>query len=814
MSKKPSRLDKLANWLGYTKGVALSTSAVFSQKEYASAKSSDQLAAFASWVFACVKARSRDVARIEIKMYKVTNRATGEVEEILEHDALSLLRTVNPFMTFMQLIEYTQAYKDLMGECFWYLERAGSNGKGIITQIWLLRPDYIDIKTSPDGFIAGYTYKVPGNKPMDFDVQEIIHHKEFNPKNPYRGMGVVMAAATVIDTDEYADEFNKNFFKNSATPDIVLSTEQKLTDAQLKRMHSEWQNKYGGTRNAHRMAILEGGLDVKPFSMSQRDIEFLEGKGFNRDKILAMFEVPKSRLGMTEGVSVSNAEATINIYLKYLVKPLMEGLRDALNEFYLPLYKGTEDMFFDIEDPVPEDVGSEMDRLKAEFAMGAITPNEVREEGGRDQVDGLDSFYLAINQQAIAGDGADAAQAAADAQAVTDQNGKPVTGKAQRRKKHVSIPAMRLKERVGKRIADEVRDEVMKSIIGSMPAFVSKAEKAQELPQSSWKQETKDAFWKQLVGKTDKYENVYKDRLIEFFDQQEKAVLTRFDSTQKSIQKISQSDIESILISVSAENKIAVDLLLPIVKQILEESGNDTLDFLTDEPVAFNAQSEAVKQFLRTDALKGIRVMNKTTKSKLRKALSDALENGVGPVETARGIRDIFTEAKSVRALRVARTESLKAANRGALEAYQQSGVVAGKEWYTAEDEQVCQWCGPLDHKVVSIDQNFFHEGESYMGDKGGTISFNLESIPTPPLHPNCRCTIVPITVSQRAPKPDAVEEKATPEDVDTDRLEREVIAKLLPKFESKIDEKVAEVKKEVEQNIADSLGEILESHE
>lgn len=212
--------------------------------------------------------------------------------------------------------------------------------------------------------------------------------------------------------------------------------------------------------------------------------------------------------------------------------------------------------------------------------------------------------------------------------------------------------------------------------------------------------------------------------------------------------KLAQSDIERILISVSAENKISANILLPIVRQILEESGNDTLDFVGSE-IAFDAATEAVKQFMREDAMKGIRVMNKTTKSKLRKALAEGIQNGLGPVEIARGIRDVFDEAKSVRALRVSRTEALKAANRGALEAYKQSGVVAGKEWFTSEDEQVCQWCAPLNGKVYALGQNFFNQGDSYLGKEGGLIKFNLEDIPAPPLHPNCRCTLVPITVNQ-----------------------------------------------------------------
>lgn len=743
-------LERMKDAWQYAKGkaVALTTSAAFGYKEYPSAKSADMLASYSSWVYACVKARSTDVSQIQLKLYKVVNRKTGEVAEVEEHDVLSLLRSVNPFLTFKQLIEYTQAYLDLTGEAFWWLNRAGTNGKGLITQIWLLRPDYVTIRTSKDGFISSYEYQVPGQQPIVFRLDEIVHHKEFNPANPYRGKGVVMAAAVTIDTENYAEEYNKSFFRNSAVPEVVLATEQKLTDAQVKRMHAEWQAKYGGTNNAHKTAILEGGLDIKSFSIKHSEMQFLEGLGFSRDKILAMFQVPKSRLGMTEGVTVSNAEATINIYLKYCVKPLMESRADALTEFLLPQYKGTEEMFFDIEDPVPEDVKAKVERQKAEFSMGAITPNEIREENGRDEVVGLDSFYLPVSQIPVAGEG-DARPA--EPTPVTDEKGNRVTAKAKPRKKRVFIPPQRLRDRVAVRIAAETMKEVRKTFEESMrqtqPTFVKTAK---DLPQNNWPAETKQAFWKQLVGKAENFEKQYEQKLVELFDSQEKKVLDQLAAAEgeKAMMKFSQGQIESILISVAAENKIAADLLLPLVKEMLEETGNDTMEFVGAEQ-PFDAQTEAVKQFLRVDALKGIRVMNKTTKSKLRKALALSLQEGLGPVDTARKIRDVFDEAKNVRAIRVARTETLKAANRGALEAYKQSKVVAGKQWLTAGDEMTCQWCGPLNEKVYGIEQPFFHEGESYVGNKGGVMTLSLEDVPAPPLHPNCRCTIVPITLNQ-----------------------------------------------------------------
>lgn len=741
MKKKPTLFDKIANAMGYVKGVALTTAAAIGAKVYPNARTAQQLQAYASWVYACVKARSRDVSRIKIHLYKVKNRKTGETEEVMDHQVLSLLRGVNPFMSFGQLMESTQAYKDLAGEAFWYLQRAGSRPTGMITQIWILRPDWMEIKTSSDGFITGYTYKVPGQQPMDLETTQVIHHKQFNPTNPYRGMSVVQAAAVTIDTDGYAEDFNKNFFRNSAMPDAVLSTEQKLSTAQVERMRGEWNNLYGGVKNSHKVAILEGGLELTPFALSQKDMEFLAGQGFTRDKIMAIFEVPKSRLGMTEGVTVSNAEATINIYLKYLVRPLMEEIKDTLSEFLLPLYGDAKDMFFVIDDPVPEDVSKEMERLKNLFSLGAITPNEIRNEQGYDEVPGLDEFYIPTSVSAIGAE--DPEHPSAPKKSITFKGGKG-------RKKTIAIPPMRLKDKVVNDLSSEIKMAVLASVGATLPAVSEKSvQKKEQVLKSDWSLEKKTAFWKQLISGADKFELEYKEKVLKIFEMQEAKTLEKLAKIEeKSVQKIALGDIEKILISVSEENKIAIDILLPLIKKILEDSGSDTLDFLLENDVPFDAHTNAVNHFFDETAVLGIKNMNKTTKSSLRATLQDAVKEGLGPEDTARHIKNLFADASSIRAIRIARTETLKALNAGTLEAYKQSGVVVGKEWFTAEDEKVCEWCGPMDGRVQSLDDEFFDKGTSFVGTQGGVIKFDFDSIDTPPLHPNCRCTLIPITKS------------------------------------------------------------------
>jgi SPP1 gp7 family putative phage head morphogenesis protein len=126
----------------------------------------------------------------------------------------------------------------------------------------------------------------------------------------------------------------------------------------------------------------------------------------------------------------------------------------------------------------------------------------------------------------------------------------------------------------------------------------------------------------------------------------------------------------------------------------------------------------------------------------LRDALEEGITEGEGIDKLKRRIRDVGEFSSDVRALRVARTETFRIANLAGKEAYRQSGFTK-LVWFTASDEAVCEFCGPMDGKVVSIEENFFNKGESVRGADGGVLDLNYSDVEAGALHPNCRCRVV-----------------------------------------------------------------------
>jgi SPP1 gp7 family putative phage head morphogenesis protein len=124
---------------------------------------------------------------------------------------------------------------------------------------------------------------------------------------------------------------------------------------------------------------------------------------------------------------------------------------------------------------------------------------------------------------------------------------------------------------------------------------------------------------------------------------------------------------------------------------------------------------------------------------------------GIEAGEGARGIRqritNEFTKIEKVQASAIARTETIWAFNEGAVQGYIQSGVVSGKQWWAANDDRTCMYCSSMHGEIIGVERNFFNKGEDGVTPDGDIYMSPYEDIGHPPLHTNCRCTIVPVLI-------------------------------------------------------------------
>jgi len=128
-----------------------------------------------------------------------------------------------------------------------------------------------------------------------------------------------------------------------------------------------------------------------------------------------------------------------------------------------------------------------------------------------------------------------------------------------------------------------------------------------------------------------------------------------------------------------------------------------------------------------------------TCHSKLWNQLDEGLKKGESIPKIRDRVRGLFTFMEKAKAEQIARTEILKASNKGWLEGARQSGVVEGKQWLAYVDQRCCPECTSMDGVTMALDSGFKAKGGEELFDYTG------DALQHPPLHVSCRCTLVAI---------------------------------------------------------------------
>ncbi len=225
----------------------------------------------------------------------------------------------------------------------------------------------------------------------------------------------------------------------------------------------------------------------------------------------------------------------------------------------------------------------------------------------------------------------------------------------------------------------------------------------------------------------------------QFFDTQKAHVLKQLPPLAgKSVQRKLDP-----LFNLDGEIKRLALLFRPVYHDHVTEAAREAM--LLVGVTGFDANDPRVTKFIQNRPNKISKSVNDETDKQLRAALSQGISAGEGLDELTARVEQVYGSAAGYRAERIARTETIRANNFAAQEGWHQSGVVAAKEWFTAKDERVCEFCGPMDGVVVTLSGEFFKKGDVMDGNNGGSLKMDFESIQGPPLHVSCRCTMLPV---------------------------------------------------------------------
>ena len=672
---------------------------------FQNAGQTELLKSYKSWAYAAISKRADTFAGMKLTLNKIVKKGIETtIEPVKSHPVLELLDKVNPYLNFPDLLKITQIYKDLAGNAFWWLIKSGNK----IIEIWpYLRPDRMSVIPSATTFLEGYNYLVPDKgEYVKFQKDEIIHFKYPNPLDPYLGVAPMEACYLAFNTYLKSSEYNNRFFQNNARADFMLSFPNGLTEVEQKQIRAQWEARHRGEDHQHRFAILSGEAKMLNTNMTAKDMEFIEQMKFTRDEILAIFKVPKALLDPQE-LNYASAQVAKEVFSEEVIIPLMKDFVSSLNEFLLPQYND-DSLFFDFENPIEENPDIKYQRYTTLAQVGAIAPNEIREQEGLPPFEGGNNIYMSAMQVPVGGE-------------VDMNQGKMFVGKI----KEVEIKKKYNVLVKSKSEMAELKEQIKKEIVDNK--FLAKKIKImpKEEKKKSQRELFNEALWYEKMAKTNEDERKMRKLLREQFIRQEKKVLNSLRKKDFSF----DFDIED-------EEGIFVEIFEPYITNILKAYGEDAMQMI--DMSGYDISSRA-KNWISKNVNNFSTEINETTKGKIKDALQKSIEEGESIPEAGRRIKEVFSEANTSRTQTIARTEIQHASNYASVDAWKQSDVVKAKEWYTALDERTCEECESLSGQIINLDDEFNNEDE---------IFGNAEE---PPAHVNCRCRLLPVIKTKSA---------------------------------------------------------------
>lgn len=256
-------------------------------------------------------------------------------ERLAEHPLLTLLARPNPKLKGENFLYNFVGYYLIAGNA--YGLKVGPDG-GAPKELWLLRPDTMQVIEGMDGLPAGFEQQLAGKK-QRFDAGSVLHLKTFNPLSDWYGLAPLEAAAMAVDAHNESSRWNLALVQNGGTPSGVLYQDEAdapLTDAQFDKLKSEIENQYTGAVNAGRPLLLEGGLKWQDMGLSPKDMDWASAKNMSAREIALAFGVPPQMMGVPDAQTYANyAEARQSLWEDTVI-PLAYDIAQELTNWLVP----------------------------------------------------------------------------------------------------------------------------------------------------------------------------------------------------------------------------------------------------------------------------------------------------------------------------------------------------------------------------------------------------------------------------------------------------------------------------------------------
>ncbi|QDU81551.1 Phage portal protein [Polystyrenella longa] len=697
---------------------------------------------------------------------KMRLHASEQIEEIIRHQVLTLISNPNEDMDWQEVAESTQSCLEIVGTAYWWvpLNKLGVPQSIIPLLPQMYRPVYEDKR-----FVGLAEY---GSTSIKYRREELIVFRMNNLKGGIEGLSPLHSVWEQVSIDSKIDARMADMIDNNARPDIIISPKSEdsiWTDDVKERYKLEFNQEFSGSGSG-KSWFADGDIDINTLNFSPVDTAIFEHKKISKELICNAFNVPPALLGggQFNRATLDAAKEQHAVSMEYRARKFA----GRMTKFLLPMFDGTENMFFAFDDISPENRLEKVNELNTLRNAQIITGNEARFEIGLAPHPDADTLHPIVP-------GLDVGGTPTEEETVTDELipvEQPVEEKPQDQAMNgaqigsmvdiianvregiipvdsalgilqAAYPA--LSEQQIDSIINPLRDlpiiQEEKPESEPEPEPISEPEPELQLEEKKIpdhiRQEMKvKAKTKNLKTGLVPNGDELKDICVDFYNRKRIEVIGDLDKgdLDKGITKSLPTKfvpLESWTDDLSEKCRPVVEFYYESeAKSLLERIGASPDVFSVTNPETVKAIDKIVYAFCQSTVESTTKSLNDAL-TQLRDELSQGLETGDSIQLMTKKVNDIFEGLTKNHAQMIARTESARAHHMGFIQGCKDSGVVSGLKWLASPDDPDGR-CKELDGKVVKLDGSFI---------TGQSNKPEYSNIQMPPLHPRCKCQLLAV---------------------------------------------------------------------
>lgn len=344
-------------------------------------------------VYRCVVLLSESVANLPLQYLE----KRGEVFSESKTDDYYYLLNVQPDTAFSAFDFWTKVVQDMLLHGNAYIVPFYSSSP-VPYRLALCSPAAVSHDTINDVYhVNDINNAVYG----DFGEDEIIHIKNITLDGK-RGLSTLAYARMTVGIASAGDKETLNRFSNGGNVrglvcnDTSVKGYGEYADEELAKTAARLNEAYVGQNE--RFISVPGQVDLKTFSLSSTDMQFLESRKFTVREICRFFGVHPSFVFDDTSNNYKSAEMANVAFLSNTLNPILRKIEGELQRKLISRAGQATRMFhFDRRGIYAADLASRIDYQTKALAAGLYTVNELRRQENQPPVRGGDRLRTSAN---------------------------------------------------------------------------------------------------------------------------------------------------------------------------------------------------------------------------------------------------------------------------------------------------------------------------------------------------------------------------------------------------------------------------------